>query len=160
MPSADTLTESDVIKAVSRHLRERGYVIEQESHGQQRGDDIVAGTLDGKRRLHVEAKGATPLRRRSRSRSRDNFGKPMSRMQRKTHTAEAFYKAAEIRQRPATPGLVKEVGLAFPKTKDHVEFVWRIRSSVFELGFKVYFVTGDHHVEEIDREALLPASLS
>lgn len=129
------LTEFDVIKAVCQFLTAHGYRVERYLSESQRGDDIVALSLEGKK-VMIEAKGQTSSKSHTL-----RYGKPFDSAQVRTHVSEAFYRAASY----AGKGVL--AGIALPKTEAHVRCVESIRPAREKLNIAVFWVRPD------DREA-------
>jgi hypothetical protein len=126
------LTEDDVVEAVCRHLGRVGYRIDQRCTTNDRGVDIVAAHPSGVT-LRVEAKGETSNHPES-----NRFGKPFSSSQVSDHVANALYAAA------ATLGAHSSdkdrVGMAFPDTRLHREYVRRVERATQTLRIVVFWV--------------------
>ena len=81
------LTENEIIRAMCKYLRRKGYRILSVAYTKQKGDDIVAFHPSGQM-LHVEAKGGTSSLKTSK-----NYGKPFLAKQIRGHYARALLRA-------------------------------------------------------------------
>ena len=129
------LTESDVISATCRYLRERGFLIEQQLAETERGDDILAVLPNSSVRVVIEAKGETSSMRHT-----ARFGKPFSSGQVLDHVAKAFFRAASARG----PNTLS--GVAFPGNQHHRACVSKIAEAMRLLSIEVFWVSGDKAV--------------
>jgi len=129
------LTESQVIDAVCRFLKGKGFKIEQRRRETETGDDIVAVSTDGKTAL-IEAKGETSSKAFS-----SRFGKMFSGGQVLDHVSKALYRAVFY----IAQGVL--AGMAFPKNNAHVACVSRISSVLADLSIEVFWVLPDGGVE-------------
>jgi hypothetical protein len=134
-----TLTEDDVVDAVSDYLERAEWTVEQRLRTADRGVDIVACRSDHGV-LWVEAKGAT-----SSKAGTMRHGQPFRRAQINTHVARAFYTAAAQLE---SPGFQKTdlSAMAFPTTPDHRWFIDRIRGPISRLGIGILCVDAPGHV--------------
>lgn len=134
------LYESDIINAVSKFLNSQGYKILQNLTENQRGDDIIAVSLDESEKIFIEAKGET-----SSKKSSARFGKAFSRGQVRDHVANAFYKAAQKLQNNGRQSV--RSGIALPKKQDHIDMVKEIRLALATLQIEVFWVHSKELVE-------------
>jgi hypothetical protein len=132
------LTEDQVVSAVCRDLRTRGYEIVTRATTKQRGIDIAA--TSGTQSLVVEAKGATSNRPSS-----NRFGKPFTKRQCCTHVGVAFFTAAAL-MNERTRGIKRRVAIALPANKHHQEYVDRIARPLRALGIAVIWVDSRRRV--------------
>ena len=134
------LFEYQVISAICTYLKAEGHTIEQQLTETEKGDDIIAAAPDGYK-VHIEAKGETSSQAHTK-----RYGQPFTRSQCKVHVAEAFFRAAQMLQGSQDPRI--RVGLAFPRTTNHSEFVNSIDKSLERLGIEVFFVDSENNVEK------------
>ena len=134
------LYEWDVIEAVCKFLSSQEYEIIQKLTESQRGDDIIAVSLDGNEKIFIEAKGETSSKKGS-----TRFGKPFSRTQVRNHVANAFYKAA--RSLNNNEGQSMRSGIALPKKQDHIDLVKKITKALAILQIEVFWVNSNGLVE-------------
>ena len=129
------LTESEIIEAVCRHLRQEGWKIVSTCTEKQRGDDIVAEHPKTRQRLVVEAKGETS------SMSHTNrYGKSFDSRQVRSHVARAFLTAA------THFGNEDLVAIALPLNDLHAKCVNNIIGALRKLSIEVFWVAGDGRV--------------
>ena len=131
------LTENDVICAVTRHLRDKGWRIEKVSTTGQRGFDILA--RKGRKSLVVEAKGETSSKHWT-----NRYDKGFTRGQKGSHVAVALFEAARV-----ISGGEHKAGIALPSDEVHRELIDRIIPALKTLRIVVYLVHPDRKVEEI-----------
>lgn len=134
------LFEDQVVDAVRNYLKDLGFVEEAFCHADQKGDDIVYRTENGKERIYIEAKDATSSRNNS-----NRYGKPFSKSQVKTHVAMALYRAILMKEK--RDGEKVLVGIALPKTDLHVNIVAKIQETLSKLSIELFWVTIDNSVE-------------
>ena len=122
------LTENDIIDRLSKHLEKEGYEIIKKSTTSQKGIDLIA-EKNGKNLL-IEAKGQTSSKPTS-----ARYGLPFSRAQVKSHVATAILSTMK------NLDTSKFVAIALPDTDIHRSFVTKVKSSLFKLGIKVFWVS-------------------
>jgi Holliday junction resolvase-like predicted endonuclease len=132
------LPEEDVIAAVCEYLSRQGYRIDQQCRTTRHGIDIIATQPASGVTIRIEAKGQTSNRPGSR-----RFGKGFNRGQSRIHVAAALYTAIATNDAHLPND---RVGIAFPSTTHHREFISRIRSSLRTLGIAVFWVDADRRV--------------
>jgi hypothetical protein len=132
------LYEKQVVDAVCRYLRARGFRVTRPLSTKAHGEDIKALTPDGKERVTIEAKGATSSDQRSR-----RYGRSFSSNQVRDHVANVFYTAA----RHISAGT--HTGVAFPKNDQHVRYVDEILPSLKRLKIEVFWVEPDRRVDVV-----------
>lgn len=132
------LTEDDVVAAVCRNLKKRGYEITGRATTKQRGIDITA--TNKRRTLVVEAKGATSNRCSS-----NRYGKPFTKGQCCTHVGVAFYTAASL-TRARNGKDTRRVAIALPDNDHHREYVSKIATALRALGIGLIWVSSSHQV--------------
>lgn len=84
------LTESQVIDAVCRHLRRKGWRIVSRCNKSERGDDVVAEYKADGRLALIEAKGETSSKKHT-----NRFGMAFNSRQVSSHVSRAFFRAAQ-----------------------------------------------------------------
>jgi 5-methylcytosine-specific restriction protein B len=141
------LYEEDVIDATCAYLEKRNFNIEQRLTATERGDDIVASRAD-EVRVFVEAKGEGSSQEHT-----ARYGQAFGSAQIRVHVAEAFFRAARMRQQPCT-SRQKVVGVAFPATRNHRRLVEEICESLETLGIEVFFISHDRSVEVLGTSRL------
>ena len=134
------LTEDQVVEAVAAHLRSRGYTVRQQLTSVQRGHDIIAVKNDESCELHIEAKGETSNRPKSK-----RFGKPFTPAQVHDHVAKAFYYAAAMLQESEGSEPVR-VGIALPDNESHRKYIARVNKAIESLEMTLFWVRGDKTV--------------
>jgi hypothetical protein len=132
------LSEGDVIAAVCRELRLRGYEITQQLSTSQKGYDIVAVKRAGHvSTIYVEAKGETSSRSGS-----GRYGKAFDASQVRDHVGAALYKACvALGEYPAARAAV-----ALPDTPRHRSSEAAIHLSLIALGVGLMWVRPDRTV--------------
>jgi len=128
----EELTENDVLRALTAHLRDGGWVVERSATTAERGLDLVARGPAGWV-LRVEAKGATSSKTHS-----ARHGKPFNSAQVRNHVARAFFTAAASRQ-----GNCVRSAMALPATPRHQALVEHVKVALGELDIGVFWVGGD-----------------
>ena len=135
------ITENQVVASVAAYLEDRGYKIEQSLSTTERGVDIVAKTLGGKR-CYIEAKGGTSSKKHTKK-----YGKPFSKGQAATHISVAILKAFQLSNKYQGEGT--EVGIALPNDKNHLGLVRSIERSLKMTGLQVYLVDEKLRTEKV-----------
>ena|SRR5258706_7713365 len=130
------MTESDVIDAVCRHLRRKGWRIESRCAETERGYDIVAVHRASGRRAVVEAKGGTSSKRYT-----NRFGQEFSPNQATSHISRALFTAIRGMKRGTLSAM------AFPKNEAHLKRVGSIRHALRRLRLEVFWVGPSGKVE-------------
>ncbi|MCF6407514.1 hypothetical protein L3C95_31775 [Chitinophaga filiformis] len=127
------LTENDIVRLLSAHLKKSGYIITQSLLTTQQGIDIIAE--DTKHILYIEAKGETSSKEHSK-----RYGNAFDGNQIKSHVSRAILASMKIlHDKPAGPKT--KVGIALPDTAGHRELVAKINIPLKTLGIKIFFVT-------------------
>jgi len=127
------LTENDIIKYLTNHLKSNGYVIIQSLTTNEKGVDIIAER--NKTKLYIEAKGETS------SKSHTNrYGKPFTKNQVKSHVSRAILTSMEVIS-AIKNGEKTEVALALPDTESHRELINRIMPAITILDLKIFWVS-------------------
>lgn len=134
------LTEEHVIDAVCDYLTRQGYRIDQQCGTTQHGVDIIATHPRSDVVIRIEAKGETSNRPGSR-----RFGKGFNRAQTGIHVAAALYAAIATKDAHSSPN--DWVGIAFPATNHHKEFVGRIQATLKTLRIAVFWVDRNRQVD-------------
>jgi hypothetical protein len=134
------LTEEDVVDAVCDCLGRHGYRVDQRCRTTQHGVDIIATQWTSGVTVRIEAKGETSNKKGTR-----RHGKPFSRNQSRVHVAAALYTAIATRDAHTNPN--DRAAIAFPTTKEHRDFIGRIRPTLQALGIAVFWVDQDRRVK-------------
>jgi hypothetical protein len=134
------LTEEDVIGAVCDYLSREGYRIDQQCRTTEHGIDIIATHPASDAIIRIEAKGETSNRMTSR-----RYGKAFNRAQCGVHVATALYTAIAMKDAHSTAN--DRVGIAFPSTKHHREFISRIQATLNALQIVVFWVDPHRQVD-------------
>lgn len=137
------LKEYDVVKAVAVELENKGYHIDEMRKTTQKGDDIEASKMTGKKavKLYVEAKGETSSRTGSK-----RYGEIFDSAQSKIHVAEAFYRAVEVISR--SPKKAERIisGIALPDNDLHKRYAKEIEPIIKKLGIVLFWVDQSKNV--------------
>jgi hypothetical protein len=129
------LTESQVIHAVCRHLRNNGWKIISTCSESQRGDDIVARHKTTGRGAAIEAKGETSSKAHT-----NRYGKAFHSAQVSSHVSRAFYRAAQM------AGGKTAGAIALPRTVLHLDRVRKIEWALKKLKLEVFWVDSRRRV--------------
>lgn len=127
------LSEYNVVVAVAEYLQDQDYEVTQKLRESQKGDDIIAVSPARNFRLLIEAKGES-----SSKSSSARYGKPFNQNQVKVHVAAAFYRSAQMLQKPSD--LPVKAAIALPCNQAHLEAVESIQCSLHNLGIGVFWV--------------------
>jgi len=131
------LTENDIVKHVSRYLKNNGYEIQAELKTTEQGIDIVAIHPE-KGRCLVEAKGETSSKEGTK-----RYGKPFTREQVKTHIGVALLKAFQLKQKEEK----SEVIIAVPYEENHLNIFDTIKDCLSQTAVKFLFVKRNGDIE-------------
>lgn len=137
------LTENDVVRAVAAHLRGNGYRIDRAVSTNEPGIDVTGVHEQTRRKIYIEAKGNTSSKVHT-----NQYGKPFTSNQAKSHVSVAFYWAARMYETAMQDNA--DVALAFPDNATHRKLVGLIKRALQSLGIAVYFVADDSSVTVFD----------
>ena len=126
------LTEDEIIKILSAHLKQRGWIIDSICLGQQHGNDIVASKTNTT--LIVEVKGARASDN-SPTKKRDQFNCE----QIKTHFGKAIVKILEVKYQYPN----NKFAIAHPDDKDIRKTIGHLTPFIKTLGIKHFWVSAD-----------------
>ncbi|MDA0346904.1 MAG: hypothetical protein O3C43_06480 [Verrucomicrobia bacterium] len=121
--------EDIIVKVVANHLVAKGWDIISTCEGTAHGDDIAA--VLGSNELRIEAKGEGSSKEHT-----SRYGLAFTRNQVKDHVANAFFRAAMMKQKYQCA-----VGIALPDNSDHIEMIERIRDALNKLEIEIYWVS-------------------
>ncbi|MGF9796389.1 hypothetical protein [Brevibacillus agri] len=128
------LTETQVVDAVCKYLREKEFNIKQCLDLMEKGDDIIAEHHGKQIRLFIEAKGETSVNSKT-----SNFGKPFTSSQVRTHISVGLYKCAEVLTNYDKNDSVY-AALALPNNEQHRTALERIEIVFPKLRIPVFLV--------------------
>jgi len=132
------LREGEVITAVCSYLKRHGCTIIEKRDVSERGTDIDAKERKSGTRVLIEAKGNTSSKKMTR-----RYGMPFNRNQVRSHVASAFLKTAQLRSSKSSSSA--RVGMAFPRTSNHLSFVGELSHALKVLRIEVFWVDEKTH---------------
>ncbi|HEY1884100.1 MAG TPA: hypothetical protein VGG51_13775 [Candidatus Cybelea sp.] len=132
------MTESDVIRAVVKHLEADGWTIKSTCTEKQTGIDLKAER--GNEGFVLEAKGGT-----SRKEGTGRYGKGFTTNQQRDHVANALLTALKLHSSEPK----SQVAIAFPDTPSHRRHITAAADALKTLSIWAYVIHPDQRVERI-----------